>query len=318
MQKALYNVLLLASLLASCGESQSDSLPKFTLGLSLVDTTRGHEDLTRFAVEMTNQRIKDKLGLSEYFARIPQGENGGRSSLPMVKGSFDTDWAVTLVRSKRSGEALINFYGVGWVNSGTEWQNFPWLQSLHFLRDRDAADQVYGLEESLESGREKISKAFQQSIVSSGKRDVSHYWLGHTLHIVQDSFSKAHTVRSPDFKSILNICTFGEKTSAAACQHPEPLSFEGEHPVTGALFDDDRVWVPDDDACDGPTERDWSCLKPEAKKAAAVSAGLLFLYAQLVGNGQVAPKSDGFEEIESFMLREDLWQGGHFKGAWEH
>lgn len=317
MHKYLRTLSFASIIVASCGEPAKDSQPQFTLGLSLLDVTRGHEDLTRFAVSIANRRIKEKLGLNEYYTRIPFGENGGRSTLPMIKGSFDTDWAITMVSGERSGESLINFYGVAWLDSGMAWQEFPWLQSLHFLRDRDAAGQVYSLEESLASGRERISKAFQQSILTARKREVSHYWLGHVLHIVQDSFSKAHTVRSPDFKTILNICTFGEGSASDACKHPEPLSFEGEHPITGALLHDDRVWIAGSTACDGPDERDWSCLKPEAQKAAEVSAGVLYLYAEIVGNGIAAPRTEGFEEIASFMTGQDRWQGGYFIGSWE-
>ncbi|RYZ90703.1 MAG: hypothetical protein EOP04_03085 [Proteobacteria bacterium] len=300
----------------SCGEvKKQESETDFTLGVSLIDVTRGHEDLTRFAVAIANQKIESDLGLANYFTQVPVGENAGRTSLPMVRGSFDTDWAVTYFTGERPGQELINFYGVGWIKTGSEWQDFPWLQSLHFLRDRDANNNVYSLPESLDSSRERASTAFTHAISLSKKRTKSHYWLGHLLHTVQDSFSTVHANRSADFKTILNLCTFGKHTAPDACPHPEPFKLENEN-FAGALLHEDRVWI-DREECDGASQRGWECLKPEAQKAAEVSAGVLYLYAKIVGNGLRKPISDGFDEINDFMLNDRQWHGGYFKGKWE-
>jgi hypothetical protein len=313
-------LLSLVYLQVSCGRTNPKvSEPSFTVGLSLYDHTRGHEDLTRFAVDLANEKITSSQNLSDYFTRIPVGENGGNSSLPMIKGSFDTDWAVTLVDHTRSGLDLIDFYGVGWIKSGTDWQEMPWLQSLHFLRDQDPLGTYFSREESLDRGRERITKAFEQAIRVSWSRDKAFYWLGHILHTVQDSFSTAHVERTPDFRIIKNICVFGKnKNPEGACIHDNVLTFEGEHQLTGELFHRDRVWKSQPSSCQyDPRDRRWDCLKPEAKKAAEVSAGVLVLYAKIVGNGLSEPGTDGHAEINDFLTKTYDWQGGYFKGSWE-
>lgn len=312
-------VYCFVSSLWNCSKNdKASSDPAFSLGLQLIDYTRGHEDLTRFAVNMANEKITSTSGVKNYFTSIPEGENAARSSLPMIQGVYDTDWAVSMVTHSRSGQRMIDFYGVDWIKSGVEWQEMPWLQSLHFLRDRDAFGNSYGLVESLDRSREKIAKAFEFAVRVAWDRDQSFYWLGHALHMIQDSFSRAHTQRTPDLRKITNLCVFGTEAPEGACTHEAPLSGEGAHPISGALLHEDRVWREDSLPCNhNPWERGWECLKPEAQRASEVSAGLLALYASVVGTGLQPAKTDGSREISDFFRKTGTWHGGYLSGSWE-
>ena len=58
------------------------------------------------------------------------------------------------------------------------------------------------------------------------------FWIGHATHILQDSFSKAHTLRrAPSFKEIDDICTYGMEFESI-CFHK---NYED-------LMHGDRVW----------------------------------------------------------------------------
>ena len=98
----------------------------------------------------------------------------------------------------------------------------------------------------------------------------------------QDSFSKAHTRRSFDGKSIIDVCTYGSEVEGV-CMHQAGIHFHDLLP-SGALFEEDRIWLTEPASCNlNPRNRGWECLKPEAQLAAEVSAGYLVLYAKLIG-----------------------------------
>jgi hypothetical protein len=258
---------LLATSCQPAGEQQKSKI-MFTMGLEMLDFTRGHEDLTRFAVDLANKRVKETQNLLEYFIPILVGDNGARSPTPMINGVYDTDWAVSLVGNKIARADLIEFYGVGWVKTGMEWQEHPYLQSLHFLRDRELTGQVYGFQESLEAGREKISRAYDQAVRVAFDRNLSFYWLGHAAHIIQDSFSNAHTQRSSDFRNITDICVFGIENATEpgdatkkVCVHPKVASVNWEEGFKSAALEQDRVWLKQPSECNSDRNvRTWACL----------------------------------------------------------
>ena len=139
ISKMLAIKVILGGFALSC--SEEDSKPHFSIGHRLVDATRGHEDLTRFAVNIANQYVAEHLGMNSYFTSVPHGENAGDSTLPIIRGSFHTDWAISLSGDINS-QYFLDYYGVPWLTKGTEWQDQGDLQSLHFLREQTIAGAV--------------------------------------------------------------------------------------------------------------------------------------------------------------------------------
>jgi len=240
------------------------------LGLSFV---RGHEDLTRFAVDDANAllRARAKEGAQPWtYPVVPVGEHACATKVPLVAGNFATDIAIESWPFKeRPGADLLAFYG-NTAKSLSEWQAAPELQSLHFLRDRVDGEPLSAKGACMAS-RAKIVAATKQAL-SEGTRERREFFFGHSLHIIEDSFSPAHVRRASrgtlgeesDFKAITDVCTYGEQVKGA-CFHEEPI-------FGGAIFDDDRIWKK---RALFTTSRDRKYLVPEADAAAKAGAGYL-------------------------------------------
>lgn len=240
------------------------------LGLSFV---RGHEDLTRFAVDDANAllqaRAKAGAPVSAYPA-VPVGEHACTTTVPLVAGNFATDIAIESWPFKeRPGADLLAFYGND-ATSLSEWQAAPDLQSLHFLRDRKDGRPL-SAKDACSTSRGRIVAATKQAL-SESTRERREFFFGHALHIIEDSFSPAHVRRASqgtlgeenDFKKIVDVCTYGEEVKGA-CFHEEPI-------LGGAIFHDDRIWKK---RALFTSSRDRKYLVPEADAAAKAGAGYL-------------------------------------------
>lgn len=208
------------------------------LGLGLV---RGHEDLTRFAVEQANALMKVRDGVKAFpYLTVPIGDYGYASKNPLVEGDFAADFAVEMwpFQDHRFDEVLAFYHSR--ANSVSEWQDAPDLQSIHFLRDfRDGT--AVSAAEACHAGRQRVIDATQQALkIMMNDYFHSQFWIGLALHTLQDSFSPAHVRRvsrgtqggENDFKWITDVCTYG-KQAFGACKHPEPIM---------SLLDTDRIW----------------------------------------------------------------------------
>lgn len=291
----------------------------FTVGLEPLGLSRGHEDLTRFAVDLVNAKIKQELNLNSFYPAVPVGENGAQSNYPMIQGVYHTDFAVSHLPPHEilSGK-LIGYYGAGFATTASEWQDTPWLQSIHSLRDFSGGEPL-SLDESLKEIRNKIANAAYFAVGEyNGHPYEGHYWLGHILHIIQDSFSEAHTRRGTDLRAILDVCTYGvDKRAAGICMHPHPVGSNDEERF-GATLEKERIWRSDVSGCDlNPVEHKWHCLKPSAQKAAEVSAGFLFHFAKVWNGSTEKDKLNAYGPTMEFLTSNSLWHGGYFNGEWE-
>lgn len=111
-------------------------------------------------------------------------------------------------------------------NDILQWHNNPIGQHLHSLRNR-TEDKVH-LESALEAcfGTKKdilnvMSQAFDYLAVN--KKNEFLFLIGHGLHIIQDSFSSAHTRRqSSGNYNLTDLCYYGERQeNETACYHEE-------------------------------------------------------------------------------------------------
>lgn len=237
--------LVLACL--ACGPTTSMQLsqPNWHTGAAAF---RGHEDLSRFAVDGANANLAGSF----VYPAIPYGENGAISRHPIVQGNYESDFP---------SARMYGFYG---VNRNVDWHNDATLQFIHGLRNH-----VSG---TLVSNRQACATV-QQAILRtadaalrdyrSGNWESGMYWAGHALHIIQDTYSPAHVSRIGfEGRQIIDFCSYSIRQNGT-CFHDK-------------VDQRDRVWRTDSLSCTFDSDkRTWDCLSPEARNAAIASAALL-------------------------------------------
>lgn len=217
--------------------------------------TRGHEDLVRFSVASANAWINHQHGQVDFYIPIPSGENGLRSRIPMVQG---------VTRSDIPDAEMLRRYQV----SAADWHTSPDLQGLHFLRNYDGSDDTVSFEDACQDSRQRLVDATMESwdALTQGNTARAMYYLGHALHMIQDSFSPAHTRRGgDDLKSLTDICAY-DRPLSEACQHQE-------------LDARDRVWKATIACQINPDLRSWDCLNRSAQQSVYASTGFLVMFA---------------------------------------
>jgi MYXO-CTERM domain-containing protein len=212
---------------------------------------RGHEDITRFAIEKANAALQSETGTANFFPALASGADGSNTSNWLMKGGYATDFPDSVMSTK---------YGV----SVGDWDLWPDLQDLHFLRNWVGTDGV-------ESAREACLSALAHVVEASGwavyawqlaDQNAGLYWMGHATHVIQDSFALPHTDRSGTlYRKLDAVCSYGRQVSGV-CFH--------QSPDVG-----DRVWNSNFLCQIDPSNRSWDCLLGEAQAAALATAGYL-------------------------------------------
>lgn len=218
---------------------------------------RGHEDITRFAVE----RAHEWLG-RVFYPKPRVGDEGPSSKNPLVRGNYDTDFAA---------ETPLGWFLDIETDSNSEYQSLPEFQSLHFMRGFWGG-RVETLEEACAASRQRIVDLSVEALrlVGRGKREQAFYFLGAASHVIQDSFSEAHASRSPGGRGVRDMCTYIEEFPGV-CVH-----------TRDDVLSKDRVWQVNAGCSLDPSNRDWECLKGEAQRAATVSGGYLAVMAAAI------------------------------------
>lgn len=289
----------------SCRNSrQQESTLSFFSYLS-----RGHEDITRFAIDMADQQLERDYGIATFYP--PESSDTviaahaappHLSSNPIIYGNVATDFPEQVILK---GVKLVDFYPD--VNIDSNWLNNGNYQNFHFMRNftLNAENKIVTVQNVFDcfdksiaiiihaSGRAgyywaKAEKARDFPKAEEGSRTTALFLIGHALHALQDSFSTAHTIRSNDLKSILDICVLGG--AVGICGH-------------GLGIDPrDDIWK---DPASGRLSRGWSALTPEAQMAARVSARYLVHWA-IATNGRAESWSHEREEALQDSVKEYL------------
>jgi hypothetical protein len=252
----------LALLAVNCGGEVDDpenvgiDQEEFTEG---VGPLRGHEDVLRFSIDFANSLLKSEFGINQYWAPVPYGE-ACDSSHSMLHGTCVTD---------SPDSTMTSYYG---VSSGS-WQTDGTIMDLHFLRDYNGTG-VYGSKVSCQKSRARIINATSIAMQywQAGNRAAAEYWIGHAAHIIQDSFSAAHTTRSGTLlRTLGDVCTYGRKVSGV-CYH-------------STIDSRDRVWRTTFSCTFDPNNRSWGCLTAQAQSAAYATGGFLRVIGRHVQSG---------------------------------
>jgi hypothetical protein len=234
-----------------------------------VAALRGHEDITRFAVENANNLIKNELGVGGFFPTVTSGDSCKGTSNNLLNGDCHTDWP-------DDNDELVTYYGV----SASDWQTDPRVQELHFLRNYPG-DQLESAKQTCVNVQGLIVEATKRGLNywAQNNKERALYWFGHSLHMIQDSFAPPHTRRGGYSDRVLSdVCTYAKEFSGV-CYHEKVAS-------------GDRVWS-DKLSCQlNPNDRSWGCLVTLAQEAANASTGYLRVVARHIQTnmaGDVAP-----------------------------
>jgi len=249
---------------------------------------RGHEDITRYGVEIFESLCPQDIPHRDYYPKVLKGVAGTDSSNPLIRGNFQTDFPQN---------DYFEFYNVsykGQTNAWLLWHNDGSLQNIHALANFDDSgleshqNTCQGLQYRI---REAVRKALHLHRLD--RRDEALFWIGHATHMVQDSFSKAHTIRTgDDLRQITQFCTYG-KSFDGVCSHGD-----GTH---------DRIWKDTTPCQWDPNNRNWACLKDEARQAAYATAGLYISFTQML------MADDGeFEDIMENYFNDTTREGSGF------
>jgi len=211
---------------------------------------RGHEDITRFGVDLANRELGSRT-----FPEVEAGTYGALTDNALVQGNTKTDFP---------NDELLRFYGA----TGSGWTSSPDLQDLHFLRNYpDGSPQ--SIHDTCNAVRKRIrNAAFQAVSLQHQNREKYLFWLGHSTHIIQDSFAPPHSRRSGVlYRNIEDICTYGRRFDGICYHETVELG--------------DAVWRTSDKGCAAnPLDRSWACLRPQSQAAAYATAGFLIAVAR--------------------------------------
>ncbi|MFW7378462.1 MAG: hypothetical protein ACOH5I_06635 [Oligoflexus sp.] len=244
--------------------------------------TRGHEDLTRMAVSAANDHLQSILGYAPY-PKVSLSTDGIRTDNQLVKGNYETDFPSTKMR---------DFYS---IPQDADWHHNENIQHIHSMRNKQNGHFLSN-RESCELVRQAIKDSTEHAffLFDQGRREEGLYWLGHVTHIIQDSFSPAHTERlGPGRTDIQNFCTYGSKLPNV-CFHK-------------AVDLRDRVWKKTWKCSFDPNNRGSSCLRPEAKDAVAATAS----YLKLVGEA-IFDKRNLDQALAVFFDDQSMSDRGYF------
>ena len=263
MMRAATLVAILSALMVSCGNADPDPTDissdqeEFFSGSLMF---RGHEDITRFGITYANNLMKSEFGVSNYFPTVAKGEACTSTAHTILLGDCATDDPDT---------TLTNYYGVPASSFGSD----PDLQELHFLRNYAGSGVESGFA-ACDNETGWIIYLTQMAMLYWQDGDVAaaHYWMGHVLHAVQDSFGPAHTRRGGTlYRTLTDVCSYGRQVSGV-CYHQ--------------LFDTrDTIWKSTFYCKVLDWNRSWSCLTPQAQSAAYATAGYLRVIGRHVKGG---------------------------------
>ncbi len=305
---------LLCLLSTSCRISrEQESTPAFFTYVS-----RGHEDITRFAIDMANQQLERDFDIVNFYPAEPtyaviaaHADPAHLSTNPIIYGNVATDFPKQTILN---GVKLADFYLEAPIDS--DWLENANYQNFHFMRNftLNSDQNIATVQDVTDCYDESIAIIIRASVraghywsksegfadaprLAEAHRTAALFLIGHALHTMQDSFSAGHTVRSNDLKNILNICVL--RSLEGVCSHR--IEIEAK----------DDIWR---DSVIGRLSRGWSDLTPQAQIAATVSARYLVHLALSLTKGGSSPwskeREDNLENIVKDYLKNPSFDRG--------
>jgi hypothetical protein len=260
---ALIPLCMVTGGVACAPDESSDAIPDeaatgaseeaFTVALESQGLLRGHEDITRIAIDQANAI----LGYAYYPTATPDDETPHWTSA-VIRGNWETD-----VPSQR----MRNFY----PEVGSDWHGDPVSQNIHSLRNYPGA-KVESARNACLGARKLIDRAATEGLkqFKASRPWYGFYYTGHGSHVLQDSFSAAHTARSgAGLRTLDDVCTYG-KSFPGVCLHH-------------TLDTRDKIWRLGGGCTINTNLRGMDCMKPEAQAAVTATRDYLVAMAKVVG-----------------------------------
>lgn len=271
-QKKLIALMMASFGLGACSkEGMDSSKPHFSTGVLIY---RGHEDLTAIAIKNANQIIKEQHGIETFFPAAAMEEGAIFSENPVIIGNFRTDFP-TSEFAKRYGvdlevpdsfDSIEAFYQA--AESFQAWHHAPEIQHLHALRDFRQDGSVASASETCHQVQNTITTVTIEAVntFKSNRQDTNALLLtGHATHMIQDSFSAAHTKRTGEAGiNLEDHCSYGPEVPGV-CHHEE---------------NDSRDQIYKSPWCSVVASDD--CLIPEAQNAIRATTSYLVWLANAV------------------------------------
>lgn len=179
----------------------------------------GHEEITRQALLLVGDLLK-KSGNNVLF----QDSQMTGDLNPAFAGTIAADEIDVITRGNYAtdlprGSYLISLNDYWGFPSTADW-NYPMGQHLHFLRDYLDQQTLTSAYDTCMIAREKILRASIDAIKlwQSGERNQFLFLIGHATHMIQDSFSPAHTIRQSreDNNNVVDICYYPDSGAPPA------------------------------------------------------------------------------------------------------
>lgn len=296
----------------------------------------GHEEITRQALLqarellLRNTQVNIRAGgegLVRGLGNYIRGTIGAMSPNLIIRGNYCTD-------APHEPNALFSLTEFWFRKSASEidWHNDPKTQVFHFLRNFKKNGTLVSARRACEEARETISRATFSAVREwqAGNADVALFLIGHATHIIQDSFSPAHTRRDlTDANApIRDVCYYGDgnrrrlgpKLKNSACYHDVVDLGDGiwirsnqQEELARALYADEEVqqcWLHRQYMITERSKR--SCMKAEARLARDATVKYLYLVATELYQRRVEGRP--YDERDNAQLQRrlerELYDGG--------
>jgi hypothetical protein len=293
----------------------------------------GHEEITRQALVKAVKALQlvgiDPVAGSERILgdvspRLIGITSGALTRNKVISGNYCTD----IPKHVTCSLDLFELWG---VDPKLDWHTFKDIQTIHFLRGERNDGSLMTAREACTDAQTKITRV---AILAAqdwlkGNKEKASFLVGHATHIIQDSFSPAHTRRG-DINSgfaLRDVCYFGSERQKALqglglektiCYHkPVELDQDGIWINTPEQAEQTQLnWPPEGGKAVGadkipePDIRELA-LKHEARLASEATVRFIYLLATEV-DAQMKLKGDfvqaAREKLEK-RLKDDFYNG---------
>lgn len=171
----------------------------------------GHEEITRQALNEISKKIENSDAYSIFqlsdltfdLSPTAKGLMGYKSKNMIIHGNFASDFP-----KQTNVMSLADF----WQDKRFSQFENPKNQVIHFLRNYKNELTLESAKETCLKARENIKHITQEALKrwEAGNTTEALFLIGHATHTIQDSFSKAHTIREESNNyDLKNICFFG-------------------------------------------------------------------------------------------------------------
>lgn len=223
-----------------------------------IGRTSGHEEITRQSLLRTAELLS-KIGIDPIRGNekvlgdlSPRsfGTIGSLTPNRIIAGNFCTD-------SPKNDNAVFSLLEFWQLADDINWHNDPDTQVFHFLRSYKKDGSMVSAKQACIDARSKIQQIAMTGAREylSGNRENALFLFGHATHIIQDSFSPAHTRREEGASgyALKDVCYYGSEQQArlqgrgiasSACYH-ETVDLVG-----------DGIWVRTDEQL-AKTRKEW-------------------------------------------------------------